>query len=85
MRKELQAFDAMYRGRLNPRCSVKCETCGKCYGNKIEDEPRDGSPSLTIIVDETDEIVDCCHYGSVEIPESVFNEHMKQLDILRKE
>jgi hypothetical protein len=83
MRKELQAFDAMYQGKLNPRCTHYCETCRKYYSNKMEDEPTDGKPSITLIVDD-DKITDCCHYNSREIDRLTYEEYMRQLDILKQ-
>lgn len=79
MESKLKEFDALYENKLNPRCTIHCETCGKFYSNKMENLPGDDKPTFTLIVDDNWNPQDCVHYNDMEINEELYNTHIKIL------
>ena len=73
------AFDAMYQGKLNPRCTFHCHTCGKYYSNMMEREPKEGEPTFTLIINDETGSEDCVHYNDIEVTEKIYTTHIKEL------
>lgn len=72
-------FDSQYKGRLNPRCTFHCFVCGEYYSNRMEDEPKNGDFSTTLIVGEDGEGSDCVHYNNIEINKEIYETHIQIL------
>ena len=78
--EQLKEWDKPYAGRMNPRATIHCETCDKYYGEIDPFKSGKDEVSTTLLVDDSSgRITDCVHYRAIEIPERVFDEHMKIL------
>lgn len=77
--ERLEIFDLKYKGKLNPRCTIHCQTCNRYYSDRIENLPKDDSPVFTLTIDESTGNEDCVHYTDIEVTEKIYETHMEIL------